>query len=224
MCPASTLEVTGPVTIDGNGSSGASPTVIDGQDSIRPFLVQSGSSTTTFKDLRVEDGFAADPGGAIRTDATTTLDNVVVTSSGVTGNTGVLKGGGIFSSSAGATLTVQQSAITDNAIWHQDVEWVASGGGIVQRRTADHVPLDSERQLLQISTALTMFGAGIQADQNFAVSNSTISGNTMLGSPGFGGGISAGAAGTLTNVTLAEQRSLQLRGRPPVRRRGRDGS
>ena len=104
------FSITGPVTIDGNGSGpGAGNTIVDGGDLWQLFSVASTATTATFTDLRLQNAFldarAGGAGAALRTDAAATLlDGVVVTENAIDG-LGDGRGAGVFAGNSAGTLT-----------------------------------------------------------------------------------------------------------------------
>lgn len=196
----SNLFLTSDIEIVGAGETS---TVIDGNDAVRPFTVQDAS--VTMSALTVEDGFAFDYGGAIRTEGATTtlaLSHVTVSSSSVAAGAGA---GGMTGAIAGTTLDnvtlsansaprvggamrafgdvqITDSTITGNSSSGED------GGGLF---------LDVGGTITGTTVSgnsASGGGGGIYAVDDLTISDSTISGNTA---GGIVGGI-YGASGTLT--------------------------
>jgi hypothetical protein len=195
------IVITAPLTIDGNGSAGVDATVVDGGDSVQLFSVASSADPlTTFRDLRLEDGALTSGAGAgIRTDANTTLDNVVLSSSSISGLTADAHGAGI--ASAGA-LTLVDTTVSDNAI--AGGTGGAQGGGIWA---------DGDLSLLRSTVSgNSVTGPGAQGGGVFAGSdpgtrsivNSTISGNSSPLSGTGAAGLEIGEDATIINTTFAE--------------------
>jgi hypothetical protein len=203
----SVIPITDPVTIDGTGSgSAATDTVVDGNDTVRLFDVFAAAATTTFKDMRIRNGYAEDEsGGAIRTGATTTLDNVVLDSSESFANLLPVFGGAISNESTAATLTIQNSVISNNTISF-DAGRNAAGGGI-----ASHGPLVVTNSVVSDNSIAgsgdDALGGGIFANDDLTIADSTIEGNDVQGNADVaGGGIfdsSNSSANSLTNSTVS---------------------
>jgi hypothetical protein len=196
------IVITAPLTIDGNGSTGVDATVVDGGDAVQLFSVTSSADPlTTFRDLRLEDG-ALTNGGAgagIRTDANTTLDNVVLSSSSISGLIADAHGAGI--ASAGA-LTLVDTTVSGNAI--------ATGTGSAQ---GGGIWADGDLSLLRSTVSgNSVTGLGAQGGGVFAGSdpgarsivNSTISGNSSPLSGTGAAGLEIGEDATIINTTFAE--------------------
>jgi Divergent InlB B-repeat domain len=202
------FDVLGPVTIDGNGSSGVGATVIDGADLRQLFLVASTASPVTFRDLRLEDGFVASGGGAaLRTDAATSLNNVVVTSSSASTATGAVHGAGVFNSSSTATLHVTGSEITDNVITTAPT-FGATGAGIASAGPMSITNSVISGNRIDDGGGTSAQGGGIRVDGGFAMDRVTIANNEVNGMGAEGAGIFNGSNDpasprAITNTTFS---------------------
>ncbi len=210
ISPASTLVVTAPVTIDGNGSSGPGLNAVDGGDLVQLFTVTSSASPTTFRDIRLEDGLGdrlSGGGGAIRTDASTELDSVVVTSSGAVAVGGAsAHGAGVFSAASGATLTISDSAITNNTLTLA-AGLSGAGGGLSSAGPLSLTDTTiSGNSIVGATESLAAQGGGVVASDALTVVRSTISGNNVSGPGSEGAGIFSGSnpgARSITNSTIS---------------------
>jgi hypothetical protein len=180
ISPGSVLSITGPITIDGNGSGpGAGNTIVDGGDLWQLFSVASTATTATFTDLRLQNAFldtrSGGGGAALRTDAgATLLDGVVVTENAIDG-LGDGRGAGVFAGNSTGTLSVEDSVISDNEI------------------TSDG----------------NNNGAGISSDAALTITTTTVSGNDILdGTSAQGGGVLANAGFSLLRSTLASNTAV----------------
>jgi CSLREA domain-containing protein len=109
------LDIEEDVTIAG---AGAPTTVIDGNQLDRVMDIPFAGFSVTISGVTVRNGQISGVGGGIKNIAALTLQNVVVSANGSTGD-----GGGVSSSGAGATLTITNSTISGN---HSDL----NGGGV----------------------------------------------------------------------------------------------
>jgi hypothetical protein len=200
------LNVTNPLTIDGNGS-GVGGTVVAGNapDTHRLFTVSS-PSLVTFKDLRLVDGglTAGGQGGAIFASGDLTLDNVTLTSNQITGHAQGI-GGAIYNNIPAATTTLINSTVSGNSVTSDAND--AYAGGIYSAGTLNLTDSTVSGNTLAASPGVAP-GAGIYAEGAFNIVRSAITGNTGAapGSSPVGGGIySADGSGTraITNSTVS---------------------
>jgi hypothetical protein len=224
------LDVTGPVTIQGQG---ASLTVIDGVRLDRLFDVH-GKFGVSFSGLTLRNGRAGDGGGAAQAaDANLKLVGCVVT-----GNSGLL-GGGINAEHGDVTLirtTVSRNvargdgggvragagsvSLTNSAVLRNNA--LGNGGGVFARRVtavggviagntasetdggggirAEAVALATTKVLNNIATR----GGGILATASASLTACDVSGNYA---PGVGGGVLAVATVNVVRSTLRGNRS-----------------
>ena len=199
------LIVTNPLTIDGNGS-GVGGTVVDGNESsLVPSvfnLSMDPGESVTLKDLRVEDGVGSTGGdshgaGINAANADLTLDNVTVTSNQLTGS-GSGTGAGVSSLTSTRTLTIQNSTISGNTI-----SKAVNNNGAGVHSAGPLVITNSVVDGNQITAGVSQVGAGVNAADDLTITASTISGNQATG--GAPGGLNAsGPAGkTITNTTIS---------------------
>ena len=191
--PATPLTVHGDTSITGTGTSGPGAIVIDGGGATRVFDIDDSDDGVTISDLVIEDGFATgDSGGgaAISTGADLSLDNVVIQGSAVSGLTAPAAGAAVNSPNQFRTLTVTGSTITGNSITTADGQ-TASGAGLA---AAGNVNLTnstvSDNHILDGGTtgATGAQGGGIWVNQALTIQGSTVSGNSVEGTDGHGGG------------------------------------
>ena len=199
--------VNGPVTVDGNGSSGAGATVIEGNDTVLSlFAVTSLSSPSTFRDMAVQNGVApaGGGGGAFNINATTELRNVVADSNeGTATVTGI--SGAAVDNLGSSTLTIADSRITGNTIETTSGTF-GFGAGIYT--DGPLVLTDSVVEGNSVTGAGSDHrGGGIMASGPFQIERSTIAGNTVSGASVanegaglFNGTLSGGR--TIVNTTI----------------------
>jgi hypothetical protein len=211
--PASPLSVHGDTTITGMGTSGPDAIVIDGGDATRIFDIEDSDDGVTISDLLIEDGFATgDSGGgaAINTGADLTLDNVVIQGSAVAGLTAPAAGAAVNSPNQFRTLTLSDSTISGNSITTADGQ-AADGAGLA---AAGNLSLTnstvSDNHILDGGTtgATGAQGGGIWVNQALTIQGSTISGNSVEGTDGHGGGAVEGPNAflfprSITNSTIS---------------------
>ena len=206
----STLTITEPTTIDGNGPAN---TIIDGNDSVRLFSVNG--DPATFKDMRLEDGGLVEPGtdggAAIKAANPVTLNNAVVTSSQITGS-GNPQGAGIFASNAAASVTLIGSTVSGNTISTTGMS-ATLGGGI--SALGSFSATDSTVSGNQINT-FNGLGGGVFAARGFTITRSTLSGNSAGFTTGQGGALynDVGNVGTreIVNSTISGNMAVAFAG------------
>jgi len=179
---------------------GAAATIVDAADLDRVFQVHAGAAVE-IRDLTIRNGWALTPapvrGGGLQNLGTLFLRRCLLTgnlSSGGFGSSPVGSGGAIHNA-AGASLSVEDSSVSDN-----DCE--NAGGGILNEGI-----LVMNRSTIERNDAfrlLSLGGGGIYHSGGSAtISNSTFSRNRALGFGGaFGGAVSASAPMTLSHCTL----------------------
>jgi CSLREA domain-containing protein len=188
------LDITASLTINGAGSAS---TVVDGADLDRVLHVVGG--TVAISGVTIQNGTSSIPGGActpgsgggIRNSGTLSLANVTVTD-----NLGQGCGGGGINNTVGATLTIDDSIVSDN--------WTNAccgdgGGGILNEGT-----LIMNRSTVKgnLVAGQSGDGGGIHNRGVATLTNLTVSGNESACQ---GGGIMNGRGGgiaTVTNLTI----------------------
>ena len=188
------FSITGPVTIDGNGSGpGAGNTIVDGGDLVQLFSVASTATTATFTDLRLQNAFldarAGAAGAALRTDAAVTLlDGVVVTENAIDG-LGDGRGAGVFAGNSTGTLTVEDSVVSANTIASDGNN---NGAGISSDAALAITATTVSGN--QITDGTAAQGGGVLANAGFSVLRSTLSGNSAVVPGATGGAVGEGGA------------------------------
>ena len=201
-----TRNVAGTLTVNGG-----SRVTLDGQDGIRPFVVQNGG-VLTLADITITGGFTIGCGGAVRVQNGGSL---FMTSAILTGSTSIGDGGalcidwggyvfGDFSMISGNSATEGGGGIYNEGmaefVWSEidSNSAGANGGGVYNNGS-----LYFSRGLISgnLSPALsTSHGGGLYNIGDASISTSTLSGNTAS----WGGGIANdGASLYLTGVTIA---------------------
>jgi beta-glucanase (GH16 family) len=155
------------VTIDGSAAPGLT---ISGNDSVRVFIVNAGT-TATVQQLTVTKGYGFQLAGGILNNGSLTLDHIVLTQNTMATNAGDFwQGGGGIYNGDGATLNLIDSSVTNNhAAW--------SGGGVYSFFNSTTTIVRSTIS----GNVSNDVGGGIRSLGNMTVTNSTISGNTSTG-------------------------------------------
>jgi beta-glucanase (GH16 family) len=155
------------VTIDASAAPGLT---ISGNDSVRVFEVNAGT-TATVSNLTVANGYGWQLAGGILNNGALTLDHVVVTQNFMATNAGdYWQGGGGIYNGEGASLELIDSSVTDN-----HANW--SGGGIYSF-------FNSTTNIVRSTISGNVsndVGGGIRSLGNMTITNSTISGNVATG-------------------------------------------
>jgi hypothetical protein len=118
----------------------------------------------------------------------------------ISGNSAVYGGGIAGDLPFGTTTTITDSTISGNvAQWGGVCDFCGSGGGISnipgQTLTVTNTTINNNGALAD--------GGGISNNGNLVVTNSTLTGNSVVGGGGAGGGISNGGNLAVTNSTLS---------------------
>jgi hypothetical protein len=172
------LTLTTSVTITGPG---AATLAVDGNNTVRVFVINSGVHAT-ISGLTVQHGNAgAASGGGIVNDGSLTLTAVTVTHNTAPDAAGIRN-------NAGGTLTLTGSAVTANTATG-DAGGISNAGGTVA----------ATNSTISGNTAGSGSG-GINSSGTLTLTNSTVSANTASG---VGGVNIAGGAATLTNTIVA---------------------
>ena len=167
--------ITGELAIDGPG---ATSLTINGNNSFRVFLIESGA-TVTISGLTIRNGHAASgEGGGILNEGTLAVTNSVVSGNSAEGP-GI--GGGILNRGA---LTITNSTVSGNS---------ASGGGGIENRGTLTITNST------VSGNSASGGGGIGNGGTLTIINSTVSLNVAL----VGGGIGNGGRLTITKSTIS---------------------
>ena len=177
------LDITGDLTING---AGASATIVNANGIDRVFNVLSNASAT-FNGIKITGGSIGGSGGGIYNQATTTINDSIVTNNTTTR---YQSGGGIANT---GNLTVNNSAISNNTAAN-------IGGGIYG--TFGTTTINNSAIVNNISNGENG-GGGLYnsySATSMFVNNSTVSGNTAQN---VGGGIFNSGALTLKNNTIA---------------------
>jgi CSLREA domain-containing protein len=191
------LDITsGSVTLSGAGAAG---TIIDGASIDRVLDVKFNTNGVTISGVTIRNGNAAPAaggsGGGLTTgnNSNTTLNNVAVS-----GNRASTTGGGI--NNAG-TLAINWSTVGPGNIATND------GGGINNAIATGNLTVN--HSLIHGNVANGLNGGGLNTFHQAALTNVTISDNSVSVAGGSGGGIrhaatsSPGITLTLTNVTIS---------------------
>jgi CSLREA domain-containing protein len=223
--------ITDDVTINGPG---AGTLAIDGDNTYRVLVVQSGT-TDTISGLTIQHGTAPasatlSAGGGIQSSGDVTLDRVVVSENhaSVTGATGAIVnafGGGI---EAGGTMTLIRSTVKNNSATAvatgTDSQASGQGGGIWLESGTLHVvrsTIDSNQANASVNTGSggslsAPAGGGIwMYDATLTINQSTIAGNSVTAAGGTNGSIANFAKGgglyqdnlsslTVTGATISD--------------------
>jgi predicted outer membrane repeat protein len=211
---ASTLEISGPTTIQGPG---ADALTLSGGGTTRILQINAVEAEVTIAGLTFADGLANDNGGAVQSNSTglTITDSVftgntatfhggaisvnsgslTLSGSRLTGNTSGDYGGGLHVTYLGGALTVSDSLVTGNTAGRY-------GGGLAVYDQSGPVVID--RSTFSGNAATAYGGGGVWLEdvyngQPVTVSNSTLSGNTAGTA---GGGISFGENFSGDNVVV----------------------
>jgi hypothetical protein len=182
----------------------------DGTPALRIFHITPGHAVT-MEDLTIQFGFTTESGAGIFNDGSTlTLNHCAVTRN-FGGLSGGASGGGIYSSGAGATLTIANSTITNNVLSvGEQFSGSGNGAGIFNNGTLaiDHstVSGNSFYDFNPPRPQLGGDGGGIySASGMLTISNSTISGNSANV---IGGGVFNEGTSEITNSTISSNGAL----------------
>jgi hypothetical protein len=188
--------VTTPISVNGKGAT------IDGTGTVRVFEVDGPGGSLSLKDVTVTGG-SADIGGGIANLG----GSVMLNHSQVTGNSALVAGGGIasatFDPSSVATLTLNQSSVSDNQQTlppGEDMNGGLGGGGILN--ILGNVSLNQSQ--VNGNTAQGGVGGGIANGDYFTGSSSasvlTVNGSEVNDNtaPNAGGGGIQNALGSVT--------------------------
>lgn len=229
--------VAGRITISGNDATRIflirrdAPTVISGLtltdgdatgltlpdfDSRGGAIFNNEAASVTLTDVRITNSTAKFRGGGIQNLATPlTLNNCVVlfntvSNSDATFESGNGLGGGIANTSAGASLTVNNSNVSRNSATSTISGQGGRGGGIYNEQTATITNSNISFNSATSPTTTGGVGGGIQNNATLNVANSTIASNLATDN---GGGIQAGlsSVNTLNNVHHRRQQGVQRR-------------
>lgn len=186
---ASTLIINHSMTID--GSSLASRVIISGNNTIRPFVINS-SVTVTIDSLTITGGSVAGLcpsgcGGGIQNYGNLTLDHMYIH-----GNQAGHRGGGLYF--GGGTSTINNSTIYNNLISTGGT----SGGGIFVDGDSATVALTINNSTISGNTAIDS-GGGVGVYQLSGTATATLNHVTVANNTAgaAGGGIARISAGTL---------------------------
>jgi beta-glucanase (GH16 family) len=181
------------VTVD---ASAAPDVTIDGGGVDRVLVVNAGTDVTV-KNLTMTNGYGFQLAGGVLNNGTLTLDHVTVTGNTVEADTSIppndrfWQGGGGIYSGDGATLTLVDSAVSDNSSG-----W--TGGGIYSFFNTTTTVIRSTIS----GNAVADVGGGLRILGNAMIDNSTISGNSTTGWHGGGMFVTDGVT-SLSNSTVA---------------------
>lgn len=155
------------VTVDGAAAPGLA---ISGGDTVRVLEVGA-TATVTIKNLILTHGYGFQVAGGVLNNGKLTLDHVVVTGNTMTTNAGDFwQGGGGIYSGDGATLSLVDSTVSNNA-----AAW--SGGGIY---SFFNTTTTIARSTISGNVSNDV-GGGMRSLGNVTITNSTISGNRSTG-------------------------------------------
>lgn len=155
----------------------SSKPIIDGADSHRAFHIIS-NADVTLRGLVLTEGFSSGSGGAVRNEATLTLDRCIVQ------NSSASFGGGVINEATGV-LTALDTTFSNNS--------ANSGGGVTNAGTATFT-----RCTINGNSAGS--AGGLEDINNTTLINCTVTGNTT--NSGGGGGLSTVGTLTLRNCTV----------------------
>ena len=179
-----TIVFDGTLTIEGMGGS-----IIDGNNSVRPFTVAVGADLT-LDNLTVRNGQVTGDGGGIFNSGTLNISDSIISGNSATGD-----GGGIFNS---GTLNISDSIISGNSA-------TGDGGGIFNSGTA--TVTSSIISANQASNS----GGGIFNSGTLTVTGSTIAGNAAVSN---GGGIANVGNTSSVNNTITGNAPDDVSGNP----------
>ncbi len=207
------LTITGPdadlLTIDASGND-PTPDENNG-DGSRIFNIDDGSSATSIDvelvGLTLTGGDIEGSGGAI-----STLENLSVTGSTISGNSAGLRGGGIWANSRYRTTTITESTISSNSAGHDGGGIQAAGPMTIIDSTISSNKADNNGGGILANADTTITGSmisensagegggGIRAIRTTTIIDSTISGNSAGRA---GGGILSNTTTTITGSTIS---------------------
>jgi beta-glucanase (GH16 family) len=193
-----TVDLTSPivvakdVTVDGSDAPGLT---LSGGNADRVLVVEP-ETTATVRQLTLTEGYGFQLAGGVLNNGDLTLDHVTVTNNTMTTDVGDFwQGGGGIYNGDGASLTLVDSTVSDNASG-----W--SGGGVYSFFNTTTV---IERSSISGNTAADT-GGGLRLLGDATMLNSTVSGNSAVAWHG-GALFQTDGSLTVTNSTLADNTS-----------------
>ncbi|MFN8151088.1 MAG: choice-of-anchor Q domain-containing protein [Solirubrobacterales bacterium] len=207
--------ITGPVTITGPG---VAQLTVSGVTSYQPFKINSGA-VVTLSGMTIANGLCGSTcgsqGGAINSNGTLTLDDVVLTGNVASDTTAAANSfaeGGAIENNSGGTLTVIDSEIRTSTVTASNgtSQNAASGGAIMNRGTATIIRSEISSNVANASATSpatsNVNGGAIESDGHLTIQASLINNNQVTsggsGSSSLSGGGIAQFNDPATSLTI----------------------